>query len=287
MKSGFARVSPVKRHHRRRAWSYVLAAAGVLMIIFIGLGLLSHVRGMMITSVSVKGAQILNNDEVSHEVLAHLSGNYALLYARGNKFLFSKKEAAAFIMNTFPRVYRVDDIELVDKNVTVAVTEREGVAVWCGETAPAYGTEYAERSCYFIDQTGFVFDRAPFFTNGVYLTFYGGLSDGDPIGQTLMLAEGVEAAYGFAAVMKSLRLPVHSILLSSDGQHAALLDMPTTTGTFAKILWNEEIKFVDIENKIAAAVAEETLAKSLAEQRGELLYIDARFKNRVFYKFQE
>lgn len=286
MREVLVRQSPVKKERRKNAFSKVFIILAILVVLFIGLGLLSHLDSVVINDVEVSGVHVLDKESVRDRVLGFLSGNQAFVYARGNIFLFSKTDIATFIKSEFPRVYEVRLIEREGRTLSLDIEERDAAYLWCGAVAPVYTDRFRDRDCYFIDQKGFIFDRAPFFTDGVYIVFYGGLAEGDPIGQTINIRNSMEDLKRFARALEEDRFAVHSIIVGNDGQHAMLLDIPSDTGDFAKILFNEDEMLNVTLNKLHTALNEPAFVEEFAVNRTRLEYVDTRFRNRVFYKFK-
>lgn len=279
--------TPLKKVRRNKALSRFIWTLVILVVLFIGLGLLSHIPKVIIREVDVSGTKVLNGEEISQNIKEYLEGNIAIFYARGNVFLYSKNKLESFILEKFPRVYRVVEITRDGRKLNIVLEERQAAFTWCGDIAPVYALRFEKRDCYFLDQTGFIFDTSPFFTPGVYLAFYGGIkSDVEPIGQTLITQNSIMDFGRLSEVFEKLSLPIHSVVIKSDGQNEFLLNIFTTTNNYAKIFFNEDIPLLEIESKIYSAVAEESFTEQFSDSDLELEYIDTRFSNRVFYKFR-
>lgn len=288
MRSAQSFPTPMKKVRRNKAWTRLLWTVIVLIILFIGLGLLSHLSKVVIGEVEISGTKVLHKEEVSAEVKEYLEGNVALLFARGNIFLYSKNKLSEFILNEFPRVYGVVEITRNVRVLEIKLEERQAAFTWCGDEAPLYNERFEKRNCYFLDQTGFVFDESPYFTPGVYLAFYGGLKpDIDPVGQTLAIKNSVMSFDHMAEVLDQLKLPTHSVVITTDNQNEFLLDIFTNIGDYPKILFSEDMELVDIEAKINSIFSEESFLEQFEDNSSGLEYIDTRFSNRVFYKFRD
>ncbi len=280
--------TPLKKARRNKALSRFIYVIVVLVVLFIGLGLLSHIPRITINEINVTGTKVINDDDVRKSALSYLDNNVALVYSRGNIFIYSKKKLAEHVKENFPRVYEVKSVTRTKQKIDIDIEERQAKFTWCGHVAPTYEKRFEKRDCYFLDQTGFIFDVSPFFTDGVYLTFYGGIqSDMDPIGQTIATKNRI-IDFGDATSVFALNgLPAHSVVIKPDGQNEFLLDLISLTGDFAKILFNESSEISDIKKKIDYAVAEEAFLEEFDDNSVRLEYIDTRFNNRVFYKFKE
>lgn len=288
MRQVLARPSPVKRANQRRILSKILWFILILIFLFIGLGLLSHLPKFMINEIDVNGTKILDKEELGRDVLEYLSHNKALFYARGNIFIFSKDEINQFIKNQFPRVWHINSIDRVKRKLNIDIEERQAAFIWCGNDAPNFLDQFKDKSCFFVDQSGFIFDHAPFFTNGVYLAIYGGIDKTiDPVGQTIATKNSIEDINKFVQALDNDNIPVHSLVLKETGQHELLLDIYTTIGDFPKIIFNEDASLDEIYNKLHSALMEPQFVEEFKDKGSTLEYIDTRFKNRVFYKFKD
>lgn len=287
MREVLSRPTPLKREKRKRAFTRFIWAIFILAALYVGAGLLSHLPRVSINQVETIGLKALDSHEVSESILSYLGGNTALVYSRGNIFIYSKNNVMDFVLSKYPRIYRVNMIERNGQKLILDIEERQAAYVWCGNEAPAYGDRFIKKDCYFVDQKGFVFDNSPYFTDGVYMAIYGGLDSEVPIiGQTINLTNSIEDIKAIARRLDDTVTPIHSLILRGDGQHEFLLDIWSTTGNFAKILWNEDITLEETFQKINAAIGEETFQTEFEKKVGTLEYIDTRFKNRVFYKFK-
>lgn len=286
MREALARSSPMKHVRRKRFLSKLIIAFVVLSILFAGFGMLSGISQLVVNEVDVLGTESLQPVEIEQATLQSISGRQWLFYARANVFLFSKKGIVGTITKDFPRVYQVTSIERDGQKLTVSVEERHAAYTWCGQEAPTYIARFERNPCYFLDQEGFAFAPAPQFTEGVYLSIYGGMpQESDVVGETINLRNNIADVYQILEILEDNGLRVHSLVLAPDGQHAFLLDISTSTGEYAKILWNEDVPLTETLEKLSAALSEENFQKDFSERGNALLYVDTRFNNRVFYKF--
>ena len=257
-----------------------------LVVLFFALGFMSSISKLSINEVEITGNESLDPTELAKSILQSLHGKKLLVYSKANIFLFSKTELDGYIMSTYPRVYRVSSIDRVKNKLFVEIEERHGAYTWCGFEAPSYEDRFNRGECYFLDQEGFAFDTAPDFSEGVYLSIYGGLpADGRIIGETINLQNNITDVAKMLKVLEANDLAVHSLVLGADGQHAFILDTVSLTGDYAKILWNEDAPLTDTLSKLASALSESNFKKQWLSEKEKLLYVDTRFNNRVFYKF--
>lgn len=287
MRQAVSSPTPLKKQRRRAAFTRLLVTFFILVLLFIGLGFVSRIDGLVIHKVSVHGTKVLDNEAVVDVAAAYLRSRVAFVYARGNIFLYSQKELSAFLKREFPRIFSITSMKRDHTMLSINLEERQAAFTWCGEEPPLFANRFVKRECYFMDQEGFVFDHAPYFTPGVYVTFYGGIaSPASPIGDTIGIKNSILEYGTLSKNLADLGLPLHAIVIHADGQHALLLDLPSDTGDFIKILFNEDTVLTDLLSTITATLQEATFAKEWHVHPHDLEYIDTRFGNKVFYKFR-
>lgn len=280
------RSSDVLKERRRRLFVKFLWVALGLILLLIALGFVSHIDKLLLKDVKVSGNEILEEEEMKEKTFEILEENLFFIFARDNKFIYSKKDLSLKIMQAFPRILTIEitnDGEVLHYNIS----ERERAFLWCGENAPVYEERFSDKDCYFLDDSGFIFDVAPKFSSGIYFTFYTDIQDGNPIGQSVLNPDSIKEVGSLVKLLKEKDLPADSFVEKADGQYELLLDMTTTTGSYAKILFASDQTIGDVYNKINSVIPEDPFKTDFLEKRSKLEYIDARFKNRVFYRFKD
>ena len=97
----------------------------------------------------------------------------------------------------------------------MVVKEREEESLWCKDI-PLTSSSFPE--CFFIDSKGLVFERAPDFSDDVYMRYFGVLATStDPIGQ-YFLPEKYPAMNAFVSAIRdnSIFRP-RSVIVKDDG----------------------------------------------------------------------
>ncbi|MCC7469766.1 MAG: hypothetical protein IT284_01350 [Bacteroidetes bacterium] len=288
MRSALVRHSQVKQEKSLKTFRKFLWFIFILVVLFFALGIVSSIPKFVINNVVTDGSAVIDDDEIKEKTLVYLGGKNALVYARGNIFLFSKRDIIDFVKDVFPRIYEVHLVEREGQTLKLSIEERDASYLWCGKEAPTISNEFVKNDdCYFIDQKGFIFDEAPFFTNGVYFIVYGGVNSETPIGETVHLENSMENFMGVVNTLSSLGLPAHSLVINKDGQNEILLDIQTTTGEYAKVIFNETESFDILKTKLISSLSEKEFVQDFTLHKDRLEYIDTRFANRVLYRFKE
>lgn len=283
------RLSQTIDHFREHtgAWLHVVFVLGTLLFLFfVALGGLSHNEKWNIEQVDISGTNAVSEDSVRALVLQKLVGNYYLVYARSNSYLFPKKEIEDEILNFFPRVARVSVMRVDDHVIAVNVTERKPYALWCGESFHPESSSYPD--CWFVDTAGFVFDRAPMFSPGVYMEVYSPLvGGGDTSPLRGVLPDGqFTVANNFAKLLLgNVGKPAQLEVKSDDDLSITIqssVQFPFLAGVV--IRFNTQSDPAVLLKNMLAAIPVQFPDNTTGKKK--LLYIDMRFSNKVIFGFE-
>jgi len=160
-----------KKHRRQLILKISLVLIGVTILIA-GPAFLTHASFLSVRDVTVIGNSVVPTSDVQKIVTESLRGNYLKVFSRSNIALYPKDEIITRLKGSFSRFESVAISRASLHALSVHVVERKQKALWC---------QTLERSnCYFIDDHGYIFDRAIEFPEGIYFV-YTGLIEGDPI----------------------------------------------------------------------------------------------------------
>lgn len=280
------RQSPERVIARRKFFRSIMWFFVIGLILFIAAGIVSHLKSLQIDKISVSGQEVLKEEDISKKTLDILSDNFLLFFSRGNKFIYTKNYLMASLKTTFPRIKDIDISRGEGNEIVISLSEREGKYIWCGEKPPSYTDRFQKQDCYFVDETGFVFAESPYFTSGIYFTFYGGkITEDGPIGNYFHDFEKVNNLISLIELFEKEGINSHSLYIKEIGQYELFLDIYTTTGDYAKIVFSDDVSFDDIANKVILTFRSDEFSEKYKSQKSSLGYIDARFDNRIFYKF--
>lgn len=266
------------------AWSSsVLIVLVLSFLFFVTGGGISHNAKWRIERIDVVGTKSVSEDVVRTLVRQKLEGNYFFVYARENSRLFPIVEIEQMLLETFPRIQSVF-VERVDNHaIVVAVAERKPYALWCGDVFNA--EMYELNNCWFIDENGFVFDRAPIFSRGVYMEVYGKLVEkntGDALRASLPYSRYTTANTFAKDLTVSVGKPLR-IAIKPEGE----LEATIYSSTKYPFLSGVTIRFKDesnpeilIKNLLSAIPVQ--FPGNIAPKK-KLLYIDMRFGNKVIF----
>ncbi|HAS84598.1 MAG TPA: hypothetical protein DCS23_00780 [Candidatus Yonathbacteria bacterium] len=252
------------------------------LIFFVAGGGVSHNKKWQIIQINVEGANAVSSDEIREIALEKILGNYFLVYARNNSHLFPESEIAQTLLHTFPRIASVSAVRDDEHTITINISERKPYVLWCGE-------EQSSKDCWFIDEGGFVFDKAPEFSKGVYIEVYGKLVEKNaekPLRASVPFDRFAVANTFVKLLRESIGKPFRIALKPED-------EIEVTMYTSAKhpFLADVAIRFNDASDP---AVLINNLEKAILTQfpnntspKKKLQYIDMRFGSKVIFGFEQ
>lgn len=263
-----------------------LIVAILLFLFFVAGGGISQNDRWRVEQIKVEGTNESDRNKILLFTQEKLKGNYVFMYARENSYLFPRREIERGILEEFSRLKSVKIIKIDNHTLLVSVAEREPFALWCG-------VEYLRMKllddCWFIDDTGFIFERAPLFSTGVYVEVYEAL---EKTGQdTFLRAALPQERFQFVlAFVRELQkedfLPLR-IFIKPEGEYGVVID---SRGRYP-ILRDAEIMFKEGQNmntlikNFFAALPVQFPQESMNKKK--LLYVDLRFGNKVFFGFEK
>lgn len=264
---------------KRRA----IVVSVVVVVFVVGLALLSRLSALAITEVTVAGNKVLESALLYDVAAAKLEGNYLHLFSRRNFLIYPKRTIKQTILGTSARIESVDVARKDKHALTIVITERDPAHVWCGE---AYPVDTLAPKCYFLDASGFAFADAPYFSGDAYFKFYGPLGGG--IGTQFIDSQRVQSLVGAAEAFRSIGFVPVALAADARGEYLLYIKVPETDPLgYPVIKFRETNDTAAILANLDAALAVEPLATKVKEDLATLEYIDLRYDNKVYYKFND
>lgn len=216
-----------------------------------------------IKNVAIEGNSILKEEEIRQQVETVMSAKILGIIPQDRFFSFPAEKVKSNLVSVFGRL---DSVEIKKEGfsaVSVFVREREPVAILCVAES---------KDCFFIDETGFIFEEAPFFSSGVFVKFLDEHSTRPQIGQFLTEKETLERLFDFVD-KAGYFFDITEIYLNDNGVYK----FQATDGV--QLILDE----VDDWDLVFSNF--ETFLKDYKDVGYlDFEYIDLRFGNKVFYK---
>lgn len=274
-----------RKARRRRSYFFIAS-----ILVFLGiLSFLSHLRSINISNVIIEGNRISSVRDITKSVNSTVDGNYLFIFSKSNIFIFSKSNIEKSLLSEYPRLESVSVSRLGFNGIKVDIKEREGQYLWCGYLDEENNIG-PESTCYFIDQEGYIFGTSPYFSGNAYFKFYGSETINrtlNPVGQSVTekarFIELMRVVYG----LERLDIIPESIKIQDNGEYNIVLaktDNDQSTKSF--IIFSKENDLEESLENFRVALSSADFKRQFDEERSNLLYIDLRFKDKVYYKFR-
>jgi cell division septal protein FtsQ len=280
------RIKQIRRKRRMSVLRHFILFFMLFLSIIWALSYFSNAENMVINKIIVTGTHILDQERIEREVKKDLSGKYIYLFSKENGFIYPQKQIYKNLILNFPRIETLSISHEGLKTLKIEITERIGSYLYCGASIPENKNEIGE-NCYYINNDGYIFDKAPYFSGNVYFKYYLTLKDGDanPLSRQMIDIERFHLLGRFIDGITSLGFKPIYIVVGKDGINSLYMDHGVND-TLPKILFKNDADLENILENLSLAMKKSEFASEINSKYNKLLYIDLRFKNKVLYKFQ-
>ncbi len=219
-----------------------------------------------INEIRVEGNSSVKTEAVLTEVKSMMAQKIWGIIPGDRIFTLERKKIKTEILKRFKKFSQAEVSGGFSRVFSVKVKERRPAAILCS---------FEEKDCFFLDETGFIFESAPYFTSGVFLKFLderAGHSQPVVLGEYLLDEADFRKISEFAGFLSAI-FPVYEIYLKDEG----------VSEFYTKEGW-----YVIVEVKSDLKAAFDTLSAVLKEiSKNNLKYIDLRFGNKIYYKYNQ
>ncbi len=246
----------------------LVTVSSTLFVLFIGLILMSRLSALRISAVEVTGATVTGKEPVGAKVEEVLAGYYLWVVPVNSAFLYPGERLEKTLLEAFPRFSSVEASLNGFSTLSIDVSEREPAALYC-----------AEEKCYFLDESGFIFDRAPVFSDGVYFTYTKAEGIPEPLGEQFLPREDFKSLAGFVEKFKKFGLTPQKLSVNMDVRTLTL-----STGAIVYWLMKSDLEKLSLNLDSFLNSPE---IKGQQDFWDRVAQVDLRAENKVFYTFRE
>lgn len=263
-----------KRYHQLLYRRAALVGAGLMFIALLLVGCM-YVPWLQVRTVQVEGSQEERSGAVAMLAAEALEGRYFFVIPKKFILLYPKAQVVASVREAFPNFSSIKSKASIFSGLTIEVVERKPTSLWCGDVvadSDAYASE-----CFYMDETGFIYERAPTPLPSLYMRFYGAI-EAKPIASVFLSTQIHERFHALTNALKDAELPVESVRIADETDAELYL----ARGEKILISYNDEP--FDIRDRLISVLESEPFKQVGA---AKLEYIDLRFGNKVYYKMRE
>jgi len=276
---------------KRKVRRYRIRFSILLFILFISivgsLAYFSSYPRLVFNKINVNGTRIINPSDIESSLQEGMKGKYVYLFTRNNSLIYPKKTIYNNLLAKFPRIETLAIYRDNLNTLHVDITERAGAYLYCGELVPEMASDIGE-NCYFVNNDGYVFDKAPYFSGNLYFKYYMPLPDGsanNPLSKQILPPSSFHALARFVDSITDLGFKPNYVVLDKDGNATLYLNhAPNATNT--QIIFKNNENIDTMLANLSASMKKSEFANEINSKYSSLLYIDLRFNNKVIYKFQ-
>ena len=240
-----------------------------------------------INSVQIQGQQSIDEEHLHQEVELYLSEYWLGIIPRKNIFFLGQATLRSHLITIYPKIYHLD-IDINIDALTLNIEERKAHSLWCIDRE--YESVFNEE-CYFADQRGFWYARAPYFSDNVFLKVYLSpnierisLGDrymhGDAFANLFTFIESLEKEYNLGVQKIIFKEQQDISLYISHLENIVFKEKPI-------ILLNMNDSYDTSIRNIGVVLKQPGFARDFQEDAQQLKRIDIRFNDRIFYLFED
>jgi hypothetical protein len=280
------RIIEINRNRRARRLRLSVLILILLIIITYAASFFSSNKNVVIDKVEIRGTHIINEKDIEEETYKNISGKYLRLFARNNIFIYPHDDIYKNLLLKFPRIEKLSIGLDKLKTIKIDIVERVGSFLYCGVSIPENKEDVGE-NCYFINNDGYIFEKAPYFSGNIYFKYYMTLEgeNVDPLGKQMIGVDKFHGISRFIDFVISIGLKPIYIVMDQDGTNYLYLNHDTNS-TIPKIIFKNDADLETIQDNLSLSMKKKEFADEIHSKYNTLLYMDFRFKNKVLYKFQ-
>lgn len=289
-----ANLDRAKEVNKKRRKIFAIKIAMVflaLLLLVAGLALLSRIKALSIKDIKIEGNRVLVSEDIIKEINKDLSGNYFFFFPKRNALLYPKNEIKKTLSEKFHRIETYSVVRRGLNTLTITLTERAPAYLWCG-FSPIRTENSNPDTCFFLDNEGFIFDNAPYFSGSVYFKFYGtsNFEQGiNPVGKSIISKDEFENLVKAKDALIELDLSPEAMVIlggSRVGEGEFILSrMESAMDLKPRVIFKMTDDLAKSTENLKAALLNEPLKTDIKARYFSLKYLDLRYTDKVYFKF--
>jgi len=281
------RVIEINRRKRNKKIRLFVLLSILLVSIISSLAYFSADRHVTINKIIVSGNRIIDREEIEFIANKDMMGRYFYLFYKANSLIYPRSKIYDDLIKAFPRIQSLSISRDNLNTLHINIEERSGTFLYCGSKPPEVKSDVGE-NCYFINNDGYIFDKAPYFSLDVYFKYYVSLDgkknlSNSPLGEQMLEVNYFHSIVRFIDSLNYLGFRSTQLVASDGGVELFLSN--DGFPTIPKIIFKSDNDLDIIFNNLSLSMKKPEFANQIKDKYTTLQYIDLRFKNKVLYKF--
>lgn len=268
--------APSRRLKRNYYTKRLLGAIFILGILFGTIVGFFHISYFSISSISIEGLKTTKKDKVDSSIAAFLDNTIWGVIPYSNFFILSwrKHDLVSFISTNFPALKVIEVKKNLPAAISLVVKERSIWATLCSE----FKNGIDNTRCYYIDNTGFIFEQASTISGTVFFQIKDRRNIGYKLGDFVMPDDELKK---IVFLKERIEKVIHEKIRAITIEGGELLFYEFITHSEKRIIFDARTR-VDL----AADNFTNIYQNLLKEKWNDTEYVDLRLENKVFYKLK-
>jgi predicted nucleic acid-binding Zn ribbon protein/L-rhamnose mutarotase len=271
-----------KRRNKKRIIISLIVFVVVVLLVFLFSRSFWNVQ-----VIEVQGASLIKKEKIEAAVRNHISGYKLFIFAKANILFMSSAEIETFLQKEFPRIDTVQVSKRSLHMISVTLTERTGMYLWCGDVPRELAS--SNEPCQFIDDSGVLFSEAPYFSGPVHFVIFGRKVSTDIIkpvlGTSLFTEDDIDSFMLIEKELEKHNLKAYGIFITPDETRILLSRSLASEKNIIRL--NARVPLDKALRNLFSALEVEKLKTQMAKEPDQLEYLDLRFTNKVYFKFTD
>ena len=281
------RILEIKKKQLKKRVKIFAISFFVFVGIVVGLSFLSKIKDLSVASITVEGVHVIDGEDVKNEIYQNLEGNYMYLFSRANFLIYPKDQIFEDLVTVFPRIESLDISIDKNRNLLIKIEERKGAFLYCGDAIPENNLMVGE-NCFFVNNDGLIFDKAPYFSGNIYFKFYLPVLGEyqDILGRQMLEPEDFHRVVRFVDGIEKFGFkPTHFLINNNDSN--VYVYLKAKTGSQAPyIFFKNTSQYEDVLADLELSMKNKDFTEDIFSKYDNLLYLDLRMKNKIYYNFK-
>jgi len=255
----------IAKRNRIKRYVGIFFVISVTIALLIGFIFLVRADFLKVKNFEVLGSKVVSAEDIKSTANGFTYGNKFLFIPRSNIIFLNKGDLTKTLLSKFTRLEDVEvNKELFSKSIELKITERNGYFLWCS----------LADECFFMTNSGFVFEKALDMQKTKGLIIFRGILKGNPLLKNFATPDKMQNYSNFIGSLRKGGVEVSSIDMESSDKAIAKTNI-------GNIFFNPTEEDLLLVGENTVLLINEIQNKN---SKAEINYIDARFGNKFYYK---